>query len=679
VEAVAFAVTSLDSEYSAMFLHETADAEHFELVIVQSVRQILNSPNPMEFLQWAREAIPRLLGLREAYLDEVESQRLAMLLGTVIWNATPLPTNDFLPLPIASPPPEAPCLCGSGQRYDDCCGNFDEMPELSSELIWEILLDEIPERTLRDALALDAIPGPLLAKIADRWLDDDRPIRAVALLEPLFAGPLDELGTPYEPAFDILCDAYDRLDHWRKKLAFLNRVCAEGSPSLQATAWQRLSTMHIDEGDFVQAEAAFLSALRSNPDNPSTALLEITLLAAQHKDLVARERARFWLHRFRRLGFKDEIFMEFLKRAIADPQEAMVNSHADALDPLLVDLRDWVAGIGVRPLPTYGTALLRDAASRHRHVDPFALLEGPAEEIRRRPGSRFPAGAINAPTGDLVAGPDSRAELRPPSAVRRIESVWRSLYPAAKPHSTHLTLAEGVDAWAEPAWLDYLLEHPEVADSLDVLDDLATALYEHPESALPWISHALLRPLLDRAWSILERTLPPEGARCIPWSAATNRPALRLLFRRYLSQIQEGEPKGAIDTLETLLRLNPQDNHGARAELMNLYLRDGEDERALALARRFPDDLLADLAYGEVLALYRLGREERARLVLNTAIRRLPRIPGYLTRKRIKQPRLNPLGMTPGGDDQAWLYREEMRDVWLAEPGILAWLKRFTA
>jgi hypothetical protein len=58
---------------------------------------------------------------------------------------------------------------------------------------------------------------------------------------------------------------------------------------------------------------------------------------------------------------------------------------------------------------------------------------------------------------------------------------------------------------------------------------------------------------------------------------------------------------------------------------------------------------------------------------------RLPRIPPYLTRKRIRQPALSPLGVTPGGDDQAWLYREAMRDVWEAEPGVLAWLKRMTA
>ncbi|EXJ17182.1 SEC-C domain-containing protein [Imhoffiella purpurea] len=656
-----------------MFHHETADAEQFEQVIVESVRQILDRPNPEYFLRWARTHIPTILGLSDDDLSDVESLRLANLLGTVIWNATPLPGNGFRPLPIDPPDGEASCSCGSGLRYRDCCGNLGDMPVLSTELIWEILLDQISERELKDALALDVIPGPLLAKIADRWLEEDRPGRAVALLEPLFSGPLADLGDHYEPALDILCDAYDRLDHWRKKLAFLDRVCAEGGRTLQAAAWQRRSTIHIDEGDFALAQLAFTSALRCDPDNPSTALLEITLLAAQHKDRLARERARFWLHRFRKIGYRDEGFMDFLERAVSDPQEAMVNSHADALDPQLVDWHDWVGVASARPLPGYDLVTLRLERSRRdsTQLELFAGSEG------GRLAGEGESVAASPTRASLVPG--IAVELRPPSAVRRLETLWRALYPGSKPPSTHLSLLEGADVWNASEWLDHVLAHPEVADSLDILDDLATALYEHPESALPWVAHALMRPLLDRAWAILERLLSPEDPRILPWFAPANRPALRLLFRRYLSQVQEGESKAAVLTLEMLLRLNPQDNHGVRAELMNHYLRDGDDERALALARRFPDDLLADLAYGEVLALYRLGREERARLVLSTAVRRLPRIPYYLTRKRIKQPRLNPLGITPGGEDQAWLYREAMRDVWEAEPGILAWLKRFSA
>ena len=643
-----------------MFHHETADTERFEQVILLAVRQIIQDPDPVRFLAWSKNEVPRILGLYDYGLEDVEIRRLTNMLATAIWNATPQPDLGYRTQPLKPPFAHAPCPCGSGERYDACCGDLDDVPELSAELIWELLLDELPERALKDALEADAVPRPLLARVADRWLEQDRPGRAVALLEPVFAGPLEALDGAYEPAFDVLCDAYDRLDHWRKKQAFLERLCTLGSRALQSAAWQRISTIHIDEGDFEQARDAFAAALRSDPDNPSNALLEITLLAAQHQDDLASARARFWLHRLRKIGAQEQGFLDFLAQAVKNPQQALVDSHADALDPLLVDLQDWITTAADRPLPNYSVIPLkppqRDAPAR-------ALASvGDAGSTRRALMLRV-----------------NPAELRAPARVRRLESVWRALFPGGKPSATDLALGDAGQVWLSVEWIEYLLETPEAADSLDILDDLSTALYEHPESTLPWISHALLRPLVDRAWGILNQAAPAAAACHCPWTREANRPALRLLFRRYLCQIDEGQTQAAAVTLETLLRLNPQDHHGVRAELMNHYLRGGEDARALTLARRFPDDLLADLAYGEVLALYRLGEQERARAVLRTAVDRLPRIPRYLTRKRIKRPRPSPLGMTPGGEDQAWMYREAMRDVWEAEPGILRWMKRVTA
>ncbi|MGE5152919.1 MAG: hypothetical protein ACM3ST_02785 [Bdellovibrio bacteriovorus] len=646
-----------------MFHHETTDTERFEQVILAAVRQVLAAPGPGEFLDWARTQIPLILRLGDYGLDPAEARRLGSLLGTAVWNATPQPRQGYRVDPLPVPAGESPCPCGSGSPYGRCCGDVDDLPVLSTDLIWELLLDELPERDQEEALACGAVPRHLWAKIADRWLEQqDRPGRAVALLEPLFAGSLGDLGPELEPAFDCLCDAYDRLDHWRKKQSFLARLCEEGSPALRAAAWQRLSTMHIDLGDFTRAHSAFESALRSDPDNPSTALLEITLLAAQHKDAVARERARFWYHRLRRAGLPEQGFLDFLTRAMVDPQEALVDSHSDALDPVLVALHDWIKVATARPLPRYRLVPVR-----------LPPVRSPAGQMTLFEDS----GAVAPPRpGHHGLRP---VELEPPGPARRLETLWRALFPGAKPQSTQLAVEGQGSVWLAGTWSDYLLGHPEAADSLDVLDDLATALYEHPESVLPWVSHALLRPILDRAWCILRESLPEQCASQIPWTRARNRPALRLLFRRYLCQVEEGEPQGAAVTLETLLRLNPSDNHGIRAELMNHYLRAGEDARALALARRFPDDVLADLAYGEVLALYRLGEQEDARAALRTATRRLPRVPHYLTRKRVKQPRLSPLGMTPGGEDQAWLYREAMLDVWESEPGLLKWMKRVTA
>ena len=109
---------------------------------------------------------------------------------------------------------------------------------------------------------------------------------------------------------------------------------------------------------------------------------------------------------------------------------------------------------------------------------------------------------------------------------------------------------------------------------------------------------------------------------------------------------------------------------------MNHYLRQGDDAAALALARRYPEDRLVDLVYGEVLALYRGGAAQQARQALRRAQGQLPLIPRYLTQKRVARPSARERTPTPTSAETAWFYRESMRDVWSAVPGLLDWLKR---
>ena len=116
--------------------HDTTDAEHFEQVILHAVRQILNAPDPARFLDWARANIPDLLGLDEAYLDEFEIQRLATLLGTVIWNATPQPDNAFQPRPLPPPAPSERCTSISGLLYSVSCGQIAHQSQLAVGNPW---------------------------------------------------------------------------------------------------------------------------------------------------------------------------------------------------------------------------------------------------------------------------------------------------------------------------------------------------------------------------------------------------------------------------------------------------------------------------------------------------------------------------------------------------------------
>lgn len=646
------------------------DEGNVERLIVESLDRILALEDSEAFLAWAREAFPPMLGLYPSDLPQEDQHRMANAFATVIWNGTPLPSNGFRPRPLPNPERNASCPCGSGRKYKLCCAQLPPLPELAAEEIWGALLDRLSDEQLERAVTSRALPTHLLSEVGQRWLADDKPRKVLALLEPLFTDHPERLDARFGLALDSLCDAYDRLAYTRKKGDLLDRMIREGSRPLKATAWQRRCTMRIDERDFPAAEAAFSEALRLGPDDLETALLEIVMLGTQHKYETIRERARFWQKKFQRLGFDEgEPIMGILDQATRDPQAALAASFTGDSDPLLTALGTWVAEFKDRPLPVYARRPVAGKSKKAKgkvesplQSDLFTEEEAPTESL--------PPSTTEALEARLVT----------PAPLRRLETEWRRLFPLDKPFSVHLVPFGDEDPWEQAQWVEFLEEHPEAADSLDILDDIATAVTAHPHTGLPWLGRSILLPLLERGQAILDRAVPTGSPEAIPWGLPQNRPGLRLLYRQYLYHEEEGDSQEAQACMERLLQLNPEDNHGARAELMNLYLRAGENDAALALAGRYPDDrLFPELAYGKVLALYRLGERERAAAALAEARLRLPEIPRYLIPKRTKQPQLNPLGLSPGGEDQAWHYRGSMRDVWEAEPGALTWLKKLTA
>lgn len=646
-----------------MFHRETSDVEHMEALIQDAIRQILSDPRPGPFLQWSQRTMPSLLGADSSELIPSEASRLSLLLGAAIWNATPLPRNDFQPQPLHAQDIAPTCPCGSGKAFPLCCGEDEQIPELPEELIWECLIVSADADTLSEAIGAGAIPPELLYCVGERLLADDHPGRAVALLEPLFSRLDDpaqladgEAALILAPALDPFCDALDRLDHWKKKLRFLKDMSACSERPLRALAWQRRCTIAIDDGAFDAARQAFEQAQRNAPDDANTALLEITLLAAQHDNDHAAARARFWYHKLKRAGCDDETLLQFFSAAAIDAQSALLASQADLIDPRLLLLHALIEKACERRIPRYTLDLITDTRQSPPSPQLSLSLEMPDE--------------VAAVHDDLLA-----ARLVPARGLRRLENTWRELFRCNKPPATQLIVRDS-PCWELTAWLDLLRREPRCFDSLDILDDIATALYLHPESALPWVAQTLLLPLLERAFEIVAASLDDDKRLTLPWSDERNRPALRLLFRLHLHHSDAGEHTAAVPFMEMLLRLNPSDNHGIRAELINHYLRQHQDAAAVELAARFPNDVLADTAYGEVLALYRLGEHKRAAAALDQAIGALPLIPRYLTRKRVRQPQVGALGLVPGSDGQAWSYREAMRAVWEAEPGVLDWMKR---
>ncbi len=110
---------------------------------------------------------------------------------------------------------------------------------------------------------------------------------------------------------------------------------------------------------------------------------------------------------------------------------------------------------------------------------------------------------------------------------------------------------------------------------------------------------------------------------------------------------------------------------------MQLLLQREEQQAALELAERYPDDMHPELPFGRVLALLRLGRKKEARQALAEAHERLPKVLPVLRRKSVRKPELLPGMVSIGGEDQAWLYREHHRALWENTPGALEWLKKF--
>ena len=269
--------------------------------------------------------------------------------------------------------------------------------------------------------------------------------------------------------------------------------------------------------------------------------------------------------------------------------------------------------------------------------------------------------------------------LEAPEQVKQLEQDWHHVYPLDKPFSVHETPFGEDDPWdliEEMEWVSWLLNNPAAFDSLDILDDLATALMLHPQIGAAWLDETMLKPILQRAEAILEKLLAAATDTQLHWLMAENRPPLRALSRLVNLAMFNDDQNEALLRAQKLIAINPHDNHGFRMIVMNRLIYDNRDEDALELAERFPNDMNPEVAYGKLLALYRLGRQKEAVEALGNSLEYLGKIPRYLIAKRVKKPKLNPDRVMYGGDDQAWYYREEMRDVWQQTPGAIDWLKK---
>jgi len=604
---------------------DNALADLFSGIIEDAIAHILEHEDAQAFQDWYVQRVLRDSGQQDL-------RPMASAMSRTIWNAVPLPGNDFRPRPLPAPGRNEPCPCGSGGKFKRCCGAGPPPPDFDQQLLWPFVLQLLSRDVRNAAIADGKIPVDILIGAAMESRQAGRSKAALEFLGPLFKGDFQHTDEDAEYALDLVCDLYDDLRYTSKKPKLLKRVVKEAKRSpLRAGALQRLAAISMDNGDLETSWDYFRAAQRDAPDSTSIGMLEIQLLMNEGKTTLASERARYWVKRLQRQGWpNDEAPLPFLNNIAKDAELGMAQIGIEIAGGAGQRLLQWLGEVAGRNLPDYG----------------------------------------------ILGDPKETQFFEPPESIVDLDDSWHEVFPGEKPFSVNMTNGDTF-VWEpeiEDAWMTFLESHPEAFDSIDMLDDLAGTILNHEQWDIPGVDKKLMEPLLRRAESIIDKALGKTHDARIVWMFSDNRPALRCLTHMVFLQQRYGNDDAAEAQAEKILSLNPDDNHGLRMMVINARLRRGENDSALALAEQYPDDMNPDISYGMALALYRLGRHEEADIALDDAIASLPKIPRFLAAKRIRKPKLDDFGVRLGGDDQAWLYREEMRDVWEATPGALEWL-----
>ncbi|MDD9962925.1 MAG: SEC-C domain-containing protein [Gammaproteobacteria bacterium] len=661
-------------------------------LVEAAVKRIVGTGDLDGFLAWFSDEVNRQRLLARLPLEAGKTKALAVQLGRSLWGATPAPHNGFRPQPLPKPSRNAPCFCGSGLKYKHCCARFSTLPAISSDDLWPAVLDALPQRDCRQLVAVGRAPVESLIDAAheSKFLGDTR--KAIGFLEPMFASTLAGTGHQYGRALSLLCDLYGDAGWSRKKAELIERIVAEAPRSeLRSLAFQRMAILCIERGDRDGAWEAFRQAQRDTPGDPLIALLEIHLLMAEHQPERARESARVWRKRLgKRNAEENDRVIAFLTAAAQDPHRAMAATFNEATGGAGQRLLEALPNIVKRPLPRYEVAAVPAldpsgelGAGIARQLRGMGIAEEDVREFAPEllEQARSLAHGDGSPDEVSDATSDAHLTLQAPERLRVLEADWHAIYSPGKPFSINEVPRQAEFPWdpnEEDAWMGFLDRHPEAFDSIDVLDDLATAVELHPMRSSAGFREAMQVPLVERGVRILEQAFGeagPSGNLYLEWADARNRPVLRCLARAQFQAMEQEHVERAQYLAERLIALNPSDSHGMRTSLMNIYLRAGDDEGAVLLASSYEDDMFPELPYGRVLALVRLGRMDEASEAAQLAVNRLPEVRRHLMRERARQPRIDPYGVALGSKEQAWLYRDEMRDLWVGEPEAMALLR----
>jgi len=601
---------------------EDALAEELMLFIEDAIEQILDEEDEGRFFAWMQAEAPRRLsGLFADLPNEQAARAISFEMGREIWNLVPLPGSGYRPRTIPRPERNAPCPCGSGQKYKKCCGAVSggriELP-LQAEDVWALVLADSPEAEVAQLSAERRVPRALVPGIADRLVVNGEPEVALALLEPFFE-QTERLDERDASAIDTLVDAYDILDLEESKEQAIARLDSRLPPPLRLVLWEALARSFTARGDTERAWEAALRVRRADPDSPVLGPVEVLLLLGSDRLEEASERAKEALKRHQSHPGLSERALSLLEETAADPVASQRNLMLAELLPSVERFERLLANLSERPVRAYTVSTEGERPGTGR------LL--PTEEL-----GAVEAGWVDAGLPDLEDlgddvweieedeeedGEDEEAEWE----VGDEESDWDE-----DDDEDDWEDDEAEEVWAAgeaDPWLSYLEEFPDAFDSLLVLSDLVDRAAELAIRRYPRLHETLVRPLVTRGVAILDASLAAAPQVTLPGGLEENHPALEILQE---SASLSGEPVPDREPLERLLQLDPEDTLNVRSDLATSYLWAGEPQKALDLAARFPGDEEPGLAFARVAALHRLQRRDEALAALDEAVERFPLI-----------------------------------------------------
>ena len=592
----------------------------------------------------AGEIAPTMFGT----IDDPSARRAAIgQFGRIFWSTIPKPQQGWRAVPLSKPERNAPCPCGSGKKYKQCCQPYEPPADLIPGLnMLKFVLDLWPATKLHQ-IPLRRLDPDALADTANQWLKEGDVERSIALLEHLFDEPAS-LDERYVLCFDELCDAYLEAGLQADRETFVARIAVHRNKHLASAALQRATVLASDEGDYKTAWERFGQALRLTPDEPTLAHLEVLVLRSEGRLDEAMARAKVWASRLRRMNRPDyEDLIEFLEQMAEDPDRAMLE-------------------LAERNRPDGGAwSDLLDAA-------PEVELLYDIEHYPLR-DEAYGAGRVGI-------------AMQPLPALARVERQWHDRFSVQKPGLVDLYGYASGACEEFIAVVEFMRANPAAWQSFDILDDLALIARDWFDDDEGFARNAVMLGLTDRALEILQTCVAGagEGKAVIEWSVPENRPPLRLIAQRIdalLDPFADDDDRREVDDLLAwMLELNPNDSHGYRNPVMQKYLLAGDMQRAIAVAERYPKDV-GDMPFDLALALFQSGRIEEAAKAWGRGAESTPDMAATLLAR-------NPKPLEPGdehgdygnqyeilgGPGHAWRYRTLMLEAW-TKSGALAWAK----